>query len=60
MRITRSGSTFTAYKSTNGSTWTVVGSQTISMPTTIYVGIPVTSHRDGTLATATVTNVAVN
>jgi hypothetical protein len=30
------------------------------MGSTIYVGIPVTSHSDGTLATATVTGVSVD
>ncbi len=58
--LVRSGNTVGAYTSTNGSSWTLVASQTISLGSTIYVGIPVTSHRDGTLATATVTNVSVN
>jgi hypothetical protein len=30
------------------------------MGSTIYVGIPVTIHRDGVLATATVTGVSVD
>ena len=59
VRLVRSGNTFTAYKSTDGSSWTLVGSDTIAMGSTIYVGIPVTSHKDGTLATATVDNVTV-
>jgi hypothetical protein len=58
--LLRKGNTFGAYRSTNGSSWTLVASQTISMGSTIYVGIPVTSHRDGTLATATVTGVSVD
>jgi endonuclease/exonuclease/phosphatase family metal-dependent hydrolase len=52
VKLTRSGSTFTAYKSSNGSTWTRIGSQSISMASTIYVGLAVSSHASGTLATA--------
>jgi endonuclease/exonuclease/phosphatase family metal-dependent hydrolase len=52
VKLTRSGSTFTAYKSSNGSTWTRVGSHSISMASTIYIGLAVSSHVRGTLATA--------
>jgi hypothetical protein len=58
--ILRNGNVFSAYTSTNGSSWRHLASQTISMGSTIYVGIPVTSHRDGVLATATVTGVSVD
>ena len=53
VRLVRRGSTFTAYTSSNGSSWTSVGSSTISMASTIYVGLAVTSHRDPALASAT-------
>ena len=59
VRLVRSGSTFTAYVSPDGSTWTQVGSDTISMGSTIDVGLAVTSHLDGTLATATFDHVTV-
>jgi hypothetical protein len=59
VRLVRSGSTFTAYASPDGSTWTEVGSDTISMGSTIDVGLAVTSHLDGTLATATFDHVTV-
>ena len=59
VRITRAGNLFTAAWSDNGTAWTTVAGQTIAMPGTIYVGIPMTSHRDGTLANATVDNVTV-
>jgi regulation of enolase protein 1 (concanavalin A-like superfamily) len=57
VRLTRSGNTFTALTSPDGVTWTLVGTDTISMATTVYVGLALTSHRDGSIATATFTNV---
>ena len=60
VRLTRSGSTVSAYKSTNGVDWALVGTDTIAMSSTVYVGLAVTSHNDGVLATATVSNVSVD
>ena len=57
VKLTRAGDTFTAFKSTNGTTWTAVGTDTIPMASTIYVGLAVTSHVDGTVATVSFTNV---
>lgn len=59
VRITRSGNTLTGFSSTNGTTWTQIGSVTITLPSSVYVGFFATSHNDGTLTTATFTNVAV-
>jgi hypothetical protein len=59
VRMTRIGSSFTASYSTDGSAWTTMGVETISMASTIYVGLAVTSHADGALATATFENVGV-
>ncbi|HXI72845.1 MAG TPA: hypothetical protein VNN22_21110 [Verrucomicrobiae bacterium] len=61
MRVVRSGSTFTAYKSANGTTWTQVGSsQTITMASTIYLGLAVCAHNNNALSTATFDNVTVS
>jgi len=57
VRLVRSGSTITAYKSTDGSSWTTVGSVTISMTASVQIGMAVTSHLDGTLNTSTFSNV---
>jgi hypothetical protein len=57
VRLVRTGSTFTAYRSTDGSTWTTIGSQSITMGASVYIGLPVCSHADGTLCTATLDNV---
>ena len=59
VRIVRNGSTFTMYRSSNGSTWTQVNSTSITMSNTIFVGLIVCSRVVGTLNTSTFTNVQV-
>jgi len=59
VKLTRIGTTISASASPNGTTWTPIGSDTIAMASTIYVGLAVSSHVAGTLATATFTNTAV-
>ena len=51
--LTRAGNTFTAYRSADGVTWTAIDSVAMVMPSTIYVGLAVTSHLSGVTATAT-------
>lgn len=58
LKVVRSGTTFTGYKSTDGISWTQVGSTTISMTTSVYVGLAVTSHNNSTLCTSTFSNVS--
>jgi regulation of enolase protein 1 (concanavalin A-like superfamily) len=60
VRLVRSGNTFTSYRSANGTTWTQISSRTISMGSTVYVGLAVTSHNNSALSTVTFTNVTVN
>jgi endonuclease/exonuclease/phosphatase family metal-dependent hydrolase len=52
VKIARKGSVFTASRSLDGVTWTTVGTQTMTMTATIYVGVAVSSHVTGDLATA--------
>jgi glucose/arabinose dehydrogenase len=59
VRLVRSGNTFTAYRSVDGTTWNQIGSVTIAMSSTVFVGLPVTSHNNSALCTATFTNVTV-
>ncbi len=59
LKLVRSGNTFTAYRSSDGVTWSSLGSQTISMNSTIYVGLAVTSKKNSALSTATFDNVSV-
>ena len=57
VRLVREGNVFSAYRSTNGTSWTLVGTETIAMASTVYVGLAVTSHTAAATATATFTNV---
>jgi hypothetical protein len=59
IRIVRQGSTITGYVSSNGSSWNRVGSRTLSMGQNAYIGVAVTSHNDGQLATTVMENVSV-
>ena len=61
IRLDRSGNTFTAYQSSDGTTWTQVGApETISMPSSLLVGLAVTSHNNTTLTTATFDHVSAS
>ena len=50
--VVRDGNTFTAYQSENGVDWTPIGSKSISMNWSVYIGLAVTSHNDGALSSA--------
>jgi regulation of enolase protein 1 (concanavalin A-like superfamily) len=60
VRLARSGNTFTASRSSDGVNWIEMGSQTIVMPSDVFVGLAVTSHANATLCTATMDSVSVN
>ena len=49
-----------AYRSPNGVGWYLVATQTLTLPSTVKVGLAVTSHDNTTLATATFSHVAVS
>jgi regulation of enolase protein 1 (concanavalin A-like superfamily) len=59
LKLVRAGATIAAYSSTNGSTWTTVGSATVTMAASVYVGLAVCSHNTAALNTATFDNVAI-
>lgn len=52
LRLVRSGSTITASESANGTTWTVVGSVSVSMTNPVRIGFAVTSGDNSKLCTA--------
>ena len=57
VKLVRSGSTFTGYYSPNGTSWTQLGSATITMTSPPYAGLAVTAHDTAHLCTATFDNV---
>lgn len=60
VRIAKSGTTFTGYVSTNGSTWSQVGSVSLpGMPASFYVGMAGCSHNNSALGATTFTNVTL-
>jgi beta-glucanase (GH16 family)/regulation of enolase protein 1 (concanavalin A-like superfamily) len=60
VQLVRAGNAFSGYYSTDGTTWTQIGTtQTFSMPTTVLAGLAVTAHNNGLLNTSTFANVAV-
>jgi RHS repeat-associated protein len=59
VKLVRSGGTFSAYSSTNGTTWVQVGTtQTISMAQNVYVGLAVSSDDNTSLSAVTFDNIA--
>jgi regulation of enolase protein 1 (concanavalin A-like superfamily) len=59
VRLRRTGDLFEAYRSANGSTWTKIGSDTIPMGDTVYVGLAATSHNAAAATTVKITNFKV-
>mgnify|MGYP006195936911 FL=1 len=59
VRLSRKGGVVTASVSSSGASWTTVGSDTIDLPSTALVGLGVSSHDTGRLATGVFDNVRV-
>jgi hypothetical protein len=59
VKLTRSGTTVTAYQSPNGVDWSVVDTATIALPTDVLIGLAVSSHSTTTRATATFEQVTI-
>jgi RHS repeat-associated protein len=60
VKLSRAGNVFSAFVSSDGSTWTQVGtSETITMAQTIFVGLGVSSQNTATQITAVFDNVAI-
>jgi regulation of enolase protein 1 (concanavalin A-like superfamily) len=57
VRLVREGNLFSAFSSADGTSWTLVGTDTIAMASTVYVGLAVTSQNTAATAMATFTNV---
>jgi len=58
-RLIRRGNTFWAYASADGTSWTILGSHSITMAASVYVGLALSSWSGG-LNTSTFDNLSVN
>jgi aryl-phospho-beta-D-glucosidase BglC (GH1 family) len=60
LKLSRAGNTFTAYYSSNGTTWSQLGfTQTIAMSATLSIGLAVDANSGTAVNAATFTNVSV-
>ena len=59
VKIVRSGTTVTASRSPDNTTWTTIGSDTVNYANPIYVGLIVCSHTNSVLCTGVFDNVTV-
>ena len=59
LKLTRTGTTITGYTSTDGQTWTPVGSTTVALGSTAEIGLFVTAHNGAQVNTSTFDNVSV-
>ena len=59
MQLVRSGNLITAYKGSNGTPWTSVGSTTVTTAANCYIGLAVTSGATTTLYTSQFSNLSV-
>jgi regulation of enolase protein 1 (concanavalin A-like superfamily) len=60
LKLTKRGTTITGYQSTDGSNWATTGSQTLSLPSTFYVGLASTSRQASAVASASFTGLSVS
>ena len=58
VRLTRTGTNFTAYYGADGLNWTPIGTNTIAMSSTVRAGLEVTAHNNGALCIAAFDHVA--
>lgn len=59
VRLEREGSTIRAFSSTDGISWSLVGSDTIPMQASVFAGLGVSSHTVSATATATFDRVTI-
>ena len=59
VRLVRAGTTIEAFRSSDGESWSSIGSDVIPMAETVYVGLAVTSRLTGTLADGVFDNLSI-
>jgi regulation of enolase protein 1 (concanavalin A-like superfamily) len=60
VRLVREGQFISAYHSSDGSNWTLVGTETVQMQDAVYIGFAVTSHDPAATAVGTFSNAVVS
>lgn len=60
VKLVRSGNTLTGYRSSNGTNWTQQSSTTISMTSTVYIGLAIGAGNNDNLNDTTFTNVSLS
>jgi hypothetical protein len=60
LKLVRSGNTFTAYRSSNGTAWTSLGSASVSINGGVTIGLAATSGDNSVLGLSTFDNVAAS
>jgi regulation of enolase protein 1 (concanavalin A-like superfamily) len=60
VRLVRTGFRFEAFSSTDGTSWSSMGVETVPMTDPVYVGIGVTSHNASRAATAVFDNLTIS
>ncbi|MFF2094312.1 Ig-like domain-containing protein [Paenibacillus sp. NPDC058174] len=59
VKLQRKGNAISAYYSNDGTSWTLVKREAVSLPQTVYFGLALTSHANNKLTTATFDNVSI-
>lgn len=59
VRLNKQGNVISAFHSENGSSWELVGSETFSLPSSVYVGLAVTSHDNSEIITTRLSDVSL-
>jgi regulation of enolase protein 1 (concanavalin A-like superfamily) len=60
VRLVRSANTIAASYSADGTAWTALATVPATLPTSVVVGLPLTSHDNTQTATATLDHVSVS
>jgi uncharacterized repeat protein (TIGR03806 family) len=60
VKLVRTGNSFTGFSSTDGVTWTQVGSTNVTMAAASTAGLAVTAHNNAALNTSTFDNVSIS
>ncbi len=59
VRLVRTGFEFKSFRSADGQTWTAMGTDTVPMGASVYVGLAVTSHATGAATMAVIDNLKI-